>query len=507
MGVFSRFFKDAGAGEIERREEASDKVKQGEISGQHLSDAASSPLSAAAGPSKPSDGTPPGIDNPTASSLAPPVAAARAGDSEEAASLHTAGRGSPPANGLSRTPSLAPSAVVVGARAAHARMDGAAERRSLAPGATRPEAATLVAAPPFPRAASVSAGPKAIIGAPVVAVVAASSPVSPTSSSPLALAERDRDGLKRDVDVAFSAIIAPTAPEAELRIATSPALASLPEVRELFISLAAHHMRQVRGFMIGLQWGEASSQGVVMCEAATQSLLRAAKKMELSDLCLALEECAEALRQITSVEAVLSAGATRDALVASYAKLADQLPPVFALERERGRREAIIVHSLLQQVPGVGKLTIEKIYAAGLTGLDAFVRADPDDIAATAGISESLATGIVDKFRRYREQVKAANDGAHDGDRKRLAELLVSLRELHQQFELHSAAWSEEAHARKKELRRARVEVLLETKVHLARLGEVERLSELERLPFGRKIDELEKYLRDAGAQSASPGV
>jgi hypothetical protein len=39
--------------------------------------------------------------------------------------------------------------------------------------------------------------------------------------------------------------------------------------------------------------------------------------------------------------------------------------------------------------------------------------------------------------------------------------------------------------------------------VLLARLGEVDRLSRIERLPFVRKIDELESYLREAKAKEA----
>src|SRR5262249_17380028 len=94
-------------------------------------------------------------------------------------------------------------------------------------------------------------------------------------------------------------------------------------------------------------------------------------------------------------------------------------------------------------------------------------------------------------------------DVRHDAERKRLSELLASLRELHQKYEINAADWSDEAQARKKELRQARNEVLLQIKVLLARLGEIGRLNELERLPFERKIDELEKFLRDNKAPGA----
>ena len=46
--------------------------------------------------------------------------------------------------------------------------------------------------------------------------------------------------------------------------------------------------------------------------------------------------------------------------------------------------------------------------------------------------------------------------------------------------------------------RTARAEALLQVKVLLARLGEVDRLGKIERLPFERKIEHLEEYLREA---------
>ena len=45
---------------------------------------------------------------------------------------------------------------------------------------------------------------------------------------------------------------------------------------------------------------------------------------------------------------------------------------------------------------------------------------------------------------------------------------------------------------------------LLQVKVLLARLGEVDRLAQLERLPFERKIEQLEGYLQEAGGQKTA---
>jgi hypothetical protein len=57
------------------------------------------------------------------------------------------------------------------------------------------------------------------------------------------------------------------------------------------------------------------------------------------------------------------AEARAQSLMGAYAKLAELMPEAFGLDGERGRRETIIVHALLQQVPDVRKATIDKIYA------------------------------------------------------------------------------------------------------------------------------------------------
>ena len=79
------------------------------------------------------------------------------------------------------------------------------------------------------------------------------------------------------------------------------------------------------------------------------------------------------------------------------------------------------------------------------------------------------------------------------------------MRELHVQFELAASDWSDDAHARKKQLRQARADSLLQVKVLLARLGEVDRLGQLERVPFERKIEQIEGYLREAAETRQAP--
>ncbi|MET0593200.1 MAG: helix-hairpin-helix domain-containing protein, partial [Polyangiaceae bacterium] len=315
--------------------------------------------------------------------------------------------------------------------------------------------------------------------------------------------------LLNDLDEAFGAIVesANNGNGRSIRpSAAPPPNASIAELRELFGSLAANHMQQVRDFMIGVRWGEAPRDWIPICEPAVASLLRAAKEMDLLDLVRGLEGYRDALTRAADTTGATIAGTARDGLIAAYGKLADVMPEAFGLDGERGRREAIIVHALLQQVPEVRKITIDKIYAAGLASLDNLFLAKPDEIAATTGMSESLAERIVEKVQRYRQEIATLADATRSAEKNHLAKLAVELRELHQQFESVESAWSDDGHAKKKHLRQARSVALLQVKVLLARLGEVDRLAQLERLPFERKIEQLEGYLQEAnGEKRAAP--
>ena len=274
----------------------------------------------------------------------------------------------------------------------------------------------------------------------------------------------------------------------------------LAEVRGLFAALAVNHVRQVRDFMIDLRWRDATLEWVGICEPALRSLRRAADKLELRDLCEALDRFGEAL----SSPAIPGTGRTidgerREVLLARYADLATVMPQAFALDLDRSQRETVILQSLLLQVRDVKKVTLDKLYAAGLTSLEALFLATAADIAATAGISQALAARIVERFVAYREQVKGAvPDATRTKERERIGELTARLRREHDEYELAGQAWSREADERRKAARKARGQTLLDIQVLLARLGEVERLNDLERLPFERKVTHLESFLEEA---------
>ena len=291
----------------------------------------------------------------------------------------------------------------------------------------------------------------------------------------------------------------------------------LAAVRKLFDEVARGYISQIRNVMLEVKWGEARTEWLSVCDAVLRSVRRMADKMEMPELCTALDGFQSAIAKVRKAGQGNVAGAERDVLLAAYEPLLKAMPQVFELDAERNRREPVILQSLLRQVPDVEKLTIDRLYAAGLTSLDLFYQAKPDEIAATSSITLELATRIVELFQRYR-----AASGAHVGaatmaeEYKQLTSLTAQLRKQHVAFEEAAAAWSRDAIARKKELRRTRTTTLQQIQVSLARLGEVDRIGDLEKLPFGRKIEQIERYLEQtrgsiqsvpepkAGAQEAA---
>ena len=325
--------------------------------------------------------------------------------------------------------------------------------------------------------------------------VRAAAPATTETDGVASIADTFERLLATDVEQGFAAL--ERAPGSSPKIDVM--LTDLAEVRSLFAQLAANHVRQVRDFMIDVRWGEATIDWVGICEPALSSLRRAAEKLELLELCEVLHRFSATLTEAQAHGARTFDGERRAALLRTYDELSAVMPQAFALDLDRSQREAVILQSLLLQVPEVKKVTVDKLYAAGLTTLEAMLLATPGDVVATTGIDETLAVAIVARFRQYKEQLrKAVPDATRASERDTVAELTARLRQGHLAFEAASAGWTREDDAHRKELRHARARTLLDIQVVLARLGEVDRIKEIERLPFDRKLVHLESFLEEA---------
>jgi hypothetical protein len=194
----------------------------------------------------------------------------------------------------------------------------------------------------------------------------------------------------------------------------------------------------------------------------------------------------------------------KEDLRTAYAGLVEVMPDGFAPDGERNRREPIIVRSLLMQLSEVHPLELDQLNQAGLSSLGAFFVARPEDLAQTTGIAIGLARSIVEQFQKYRREIETtAPANGRAAERTTLIALVEELRLQHQGYERASSAWTEQANAEKKRLRGERTQTLLKLSVVLARLGEVELVDRIEKLPFERKIRALEGYIDESKGKSA----
>jgi hypothetical protein len=228
-----------------------------------------------------------------------------------------------------------------------------------------------------------------------------------------------------------------------------------------------------------------------------------AKEMALDELAGELDAFSAALESARGESGALT-GTDKRKVVEAYERLISRMPHAFELNNERDRREPIIVDALLQQIPGVERLTIDKLYKAALSRLDALFSARPDEVAITAGIPVAIAEQVSAHVRAYRDGVDAtvsAPDIAAELDR--LAGLVGELRSVHAAFESAAAGWSDDARTQKKLLRRDRERALLGVIISLARIGAVDNIILIEKLPFARKLEVLDHYIEVGRRQNA----
>jgi len=271
------------------------------------------------------------------------------------------------------------------------------------------------------------------------------------------------------------------------------------ELHQLFGQMATSHMRQVRDFIIELRWGPTQTTWIAVCESSVHSLRRAASGLEFTELANALDGFAKAMLSQDLALATIIDGPARDRILAAHEALTQILPETFALDGDRSQREAAILHSLLAQIPDVGKVTIDKLYAAGLTTLETMLLANTSDLAATTGIAESLAERIVARFRLYREEMASASvDEARTYERGKIAELVAKLRAENEEFAQAAAGWTDDDVQRKKDILLSRTQTMIAVDLQLARLGEIALVRELERLPFAHKLRRLQDFLAAA---------
>ncbi len=304
--------------------------------------------------------------------------------------------------------------------------------------------------------------------------------------------------LDQDMDNAFQTLVSQdVSPESQT--ASEEMFADdQSAVEDLFADIAANYARPIKNFIFELKRGTATRDWIEICRPAMRGITRSAQGLGLTLAAKRMVDFEAALSLAQKSERGVLGGELRDLLLWCYEDLIKVMPQAFVVGEEEQQREGIIINSLLMQIPDLGRVTVEKLYSAGLTSLDTLYMAKADDLAITASIPFSLSERICAKFLDYRTRLENnPRDPADPGQRTRLTQMLAELRRHHEGFQHASEnEWSNPALAsEKRDYRQQRQSCVLSINVLLAQIGELDLISELEKLSHERRIQRLEEYL------------
>ncbi len=269
-------------------------------------------------------------------------------------------------------------------------------------------------------------------------------------------------------------------------------------VQDLFVKIAANYARPIKNFVFELKHGTATKEWLEICKPAMHSISRAADGMGLKYASNKMMDFEEAIALAQSSEGRILQGEVRDLLMSCYEELVQVMPDAFTIGEEEQQREGIIINSLLKQIHDVGRVTVEKLYRAGLTSLDMLFMAKKEEMAVASGIPIWLAERICDKFQDYKKSLEGdSRDVAQSGYRARLVEMLNDLKKQHDSYEYASAnEWSDPSLSiEKRKYRQTRQDCALQINVLLAEIGDVDFVSDLQKLSFERRIESIQEYI------------
>jgi hypothetical protein len=334
---------------------------------------------------------------------------------------------------------------------------------------------------------------------------AATPPTVPSgaSTAPIPAARGGRDDktefqrLLEEVEDGFDSILLDDAAPTASGTANSEFDAN--EVKTLFEQIAIAHARPIRDFMVEIKLGEPPASWIAFCRPAVKALERSAAGMELRALAESLDGFATALDLAAEQTTTVIRDQARQMIIDAYSELIAKMPDAFGLENESNRREAVIVHALLAQVPGLHKVGIDRLYEQGMTSLALYWVARPSDLVETARLEPSVATRVVDRFTTYRrEAAELVPDDGRALELNRVEAIAIALERNAAAYEEASAGWSASANALRKELRRERAEAIAQLRLLLARLGEVDLLERIESMTSDARVATLRVFVAEA---------
>jgi hypothetical protein len=265
-------------------------------------------------------------------------------------------------------------------------------------------------------------------------------------------------------------------------------------VRALFAQIAANYARPITNFIFELKRGTATRDCIKTLQPTLRTISAATENIDLPRAVARITDFEEALSRAQASRERSLGGEMRELILASYQELTDVLPQAFQTGQDEQKREDVIIKSLLRQVPGLGHVTVEKLYRAGLGSLEMLFLANTEDLATVTAIPLGLCKRICDKFQQYHAEVaEISHDSGQSGYRARLASLVGELHSQQEEFE--RAGRDVAVTAQRRQRRQQREHCLLQILVMLAELGELELINLIPKLSFRRRIQRLEAFL------------
>jgi hypothetical protein len=260
-------------------------------------------------------------------------------------------------------------------------------------------------------------------------------------------------------------------------------------IEELFAEIASQYARPIKEMVIELRRGSATRDWIGIAKPAMQSIHKSARSMNMPKAIERMADFEKELDKLAQGREAQLTGTEQAKLLERYDRMVEVMPKTFAISEEMKQRDTIIIISLLKQIPEVGRVTFDKLYAAGLTSLDVLLIAKKDELAVATGIPMRIAEQICTKVQKYRDESSGTKRVDMNAYRKRLSDLTGALKKANDAY--NNAENADE----KRKARGSRSNLVFQISILLAELGEPALVKEIETMTFERRITALDELL------------
>lgn len=266
----------------------------------------------------------------------------------------------------------------------------------------------------------------------------------------------------------------------------------MEDLRETFGHIAGVYIRPVRHFLTNLKSGPSTCDWLDILVPSLNTVADSAMSMGLENLSNQFNALKTTLEEACNNGSKHIDGEVREKILKAYQTLSQECPEAFGAETEGDQKDSVILHSLLRQIPGIGKTALDKIMGVGLTSINLIARASKEELSAATGISEQSCEEIINLSKDYFfESMERMAFNSPSEWLDVLAPVVSELEKFHRARETNLNLESEE----RIRLRWEREKAALNVHILLAEMGRLEILQEIQKLSFDRRIDRLREFM------------